>query len=275
MARSTILIYNQILTEKAAKTELSGLTSPSQVAIWRLWAFITASAINIFEQLLDVFTSEIETIVNAGVPGTSSWVRNEILKFQYSAATPQIAIVKSDFTIGYTTVDTTLNIITNCAVVPANGIVNIKVAKGTTPVPLSSLELAAVKSYADIFMPAGAIVNFVNVAADTLRVNAVVYYNGQYSATIQAVVELALTTYMNTLPFNGTVKSSDIQQKLRAIPGVTDITISQITATPTGGDPIDLILASTELVRSYQTYSGYIVNDPSNLFATTITYTVG
>lgn len=248
--------------------------SPSATAMWLNYLHTVATEIFTLQQLNNTFETEIEATIEKAIPATALWIQAESLKFQYDATTPQVAQINSDFTIGYPIFDATKQIITACAVVSnLSGIINIKVVKaGNTP--LSGPELTAFSTYADLFLPAGAIKNIISVVTDLLRVNATIYYNGQYQTTIQASVEAALNAYMATLPFNGTVKVSDVERAILSVAGVTDVVFTQITATPVSGSPINLVLASTELARTYQTYSGSIENDPGNPFSATLTYVV-
>lgn len=275
MARTIAVIKAQILASVAADSDLAVLTSQSQTAYWRLWCYIQAVAINLFEQIIDLFTIEIETLIASNVPATVPWIRAEVLLFQYSAANPQVVQINDDFSVGYATVDETLQIISNCAVVPKNnGQIDIKVATDSPPTQLSAPQVVALSAYIDDILPAGALYNVVNAAADTLRIDGTIYYNGQYNGTIQADVEAALAIFMASLPFNGVIKVTDIIQALLDVAGVTDVNLSQITVVGDNGVTTNLILASTEVVRSVQTYSGYVIEDVGNPFSTTITYAV-
>ena len=53
MARSIEQINNEIIKAKESEPALVGLTSTSKVAIWRLWAYITAFVIYILELIFD------------------------------------------------------------------------------------------------------------------------------------------------------------------------------------------------------------------------------
>lgn len=275
MARTIAVIKAQILASVAADSDLAVLTSQSQTAYWRLWCYIQAVAINLFEQIIDLFTIEIETLIASNVPATVPWIRAEVLLFQYSAANPQVVQINDDFSVGYATVDETLQIISNCAVVPKNnGQIDIKVATDSPPTQLSAPQVVALSAYIDDILPAGALYNVVNAAADTLRIDGTIYYNGQYNGTIQADIEASLETFMASLPFNGVIKITDIITALLDVSGVTDVNLSQITVVGDNGVTTNLILASTEVVRSVQTYSGYVIEDVGNPFSTTLTYAV-
>lgn len=273
--RTIAVIQAQIIANKNLQTNLSGLNSPSNVSYWKLFTYLQAVGINLLENILSLLQIEIEATVAKGVPGTSSWIRDQVLKFQYQVSPPQVVQINSDFTVSYPIPNPALFAITNCAIVPGNaGIISVKVATGTPPAAISGSVKTALISFLNTILPAGAVFQVISVAADTLRVDAEIFYNGQYTGNIQSAVEAALTDYMNDLPFNGVVKVSDIEKTILSVAGVTDVTFSQITATPNGGGGIDMVLASTENSRSYQTYAGYIINDGSNPFSSTLTYTV-
>src|ERR1700722_15751985 len=113
MARSIPVIYNQLLTVKNSQSSLNSLNSTSQVSTWNLWLWITAAGQSIFEQLCDLFTSNIETqIANAPV-FTSQWIVQMCKLFQYSSTSPQTVQlnVSSKYpylTIGYPLVNSSL-----------------------------------------------------------------------------------------------------------------------------------------------------------------------
>ncbi len=65
MARTVQQIKQQMLDAKNADPTLSALTSTSQTAKWNLYYFIVASCIAIFEQLQDLFKSDLEAIARA------------------------------------------------------------------------------------------------------------------------------------------------------------------------------------------------------------------
>lgn len=273
-------IYAQIVQAKEAQTALSGLTSTSQAAYWRLWAFIVAVSQAFMEQRFGVLQTEIETTVASAIPGTPAWIQAQVLKFQSG----NVVQVDTDFTFNYP--DPQLpEIITSCAVVVStSGSISIKVAKGgTTPVPLSAGELIELSAYLDSILPAGQVPYIISTDADTLQIGSVanptiVYYNGQYNSTIQANVIAALESFMTLLPFNGLIKISTIEDVILAVPGVVDVELSAVIATPDGGSPVVLISDASDpvfLARSYQTYAGYVTNSGSpDDFASTITFEV-
>jgi hypothetical protein len=97
MARPIAEIYDGIIESKENRTELEGLlpdnetstqlledlNSDSKVAIWRLWAWITASVMHIHETLWDLFKVEVEAIVAAAPAGTPAWYHKKVLEYQH------------------------------------------------------------------------------------------------------------------------------------------------------------------------------------------------
>lgn len=279
-ARSWQTIYAQIVAAKQAEASLNGLTSTSKAAYWNLWAFIVAVSQAFMEQRFGLLQTEIEETVASAIPGTEAWIQATVLKFQAG----NITQVNADFTFAYP--DPQLpEIITSCAVeVSPSGSISIKVAKGgTTPVPLSGAEVIELTAYLDAILPAGQIPFIISTAADTIQIGSVanptiVYYNGQYNSVIQANVIAALETFMTLLPFNGLIKISSIEEAILAVPGVVDVELSAVIATPDGGSPVVLVSDTSDPIfyaRSYQTYAGYVENSGSpNDFASTITFQV-
>lgn len=247
--------------------------SPSSVSLWSQILFVFATGIYFIEQLMNIFQTEIEATVEKAVPGTASWIRSMVLKFQYG----DVAQINPDFSIGYGTIDPTKKIISQCAVVPltGTGIVNIKAVKENPPVPLSLLEVTALNSYLDTFLPAGMTYNLISVDSDLLNIEAEIFFNGQYAPDMVSggTVETAITNYIVTLPFNGILRTSDLERVIMAVPGVIDVTFNNLRAKASAGSYIDLILNNTEVNRTYQTYSGSLTIDPSYPLSSTLTYT--
>lgn len=272
MARSTAEIKAAMIAEKALQTSLAGLTSTSTTAIWNLYFFIVAQAINIFEQLQDVFKTEIEGIAAAAVPATPPWIQQKVFEFQYDAATPQV-ITLVDFVPTYATVDTTKRIVTRCSVkTNANKTVNVKVAKGTTPGPLAGAEQTALEAMLDAILPAGVQRSVINLTSDKLWIDGDIYYNGQYSATISADVIAAIKAYLADLPFDGVVKISSIEDAIQSVAGVTDVVITEVRAR---ANTTAFGSAST-IARTWDTVAGYIVEETTagQTFTDTLTFTV-
>lgn len=271
MAQTVAYWQNKMLEQIAGDSVLSEMNSPSQVAIYRLITFVVATLVNMFEQTMDIFKTEVEDIAAKAAPGTPPWLQDQVFKFQYDATTPQV-VQLVEFVPGYDPVDTTKRIITRCSVkTDSNKIANIKVAKSDPPTPLSTLEQNALNGYLDKINPAGVEYNLINLDSDKIQIYGTVYYDGQYSPVIQTNVEAAINEYLKNLPFNGVVKNSEIEDAIQGVNGVTDVLITAVKARR------DTVAAASALTvtRVYETSSGYIVAETtaSYTFADTLTYT--
>jgi len=274
MARTTQEIYDSIILAKESDANLSGLTSNSQTAIWRLWAYIVAVTINLFEQFQDVFKEEIEEIAKTIVPGTPSWLRQKTLEFQYSQDSPQ-NLVLVDLVPTYPVINESLRIISRASVTEATNLTaNVKVAKNNPPEPLSGLEQTALIDYLGTIRFAGTKINVVNLAPDRLFVNANVYYDGAYSSVIENNVKTALRNYLQNLSsfenFNGVVRNSAIVDTIQKVEGVIDVQLNQVKARANS----TLFENGTVVTLKYETFAGYIIEEDSsgNTFDDSITF---
>lgn len=267
MARSIAQIQAQIIAFKNAQPDLAGLNSTSNRAIWLLWTFITASAIGIFEQLLDAYVAIIEAIVGRSAAASVLWVQDKMFKFQYSATDPQI-VQLIETVPQYPTVDAALRITTACSVTTdTSNAVNIKLAKGNPYVAFSGPELSAAQDYINTIGVAG--INYVaqSLDADKIFIDALIYYKGQYSAVIKLNVIATLNAYLQRLSiinFNGSLKMSDLEQIIRNVEGVNDVVLNNVRgrADTTAFAFSTYFIQNTALInRLWNSTAGYIVQE--------------
>lgn len=279
MARSIATIVALLDAEQAAQTGLSGLNSPSTTAIFKLWKYIVATQMFLQETLWDIYKAALELTISKAAVGTSAWLQDKVLKFQYDATTPQVLSVGSDFSVNYTTVDTTKQIITRAAVNrTAQRTVLVKVAKSDPPVALSGSELSSLNGYLDDICFAG--VNYVatSLVSDKLYLKANVYYDGQYSNTISESVISAVNVYLATLPFDGKIKLSAIVDSIQTVTGVNDVVLEDVAVRADAtafSSKTYMVQGNTTLIPLYQLAAGYIVEETtaSNTFTDTLTFT--
>jgi hypothetical protein len=291
MARTIAEIESQIIKEKNSQPSLSGLNSPSQVAIFRTWIFIQAVAISLLEQVIDVFKDDFENKVSKSVAGTPKWIQDKVLKFQYSATNPQITKL-IDFIPSYNVIDASLRIITRCSVkTNALNQVLVKVAKNNPPEQLSTIELNSLTGYLNqggngTLSGAGTGIGFAGIntivqsfSADKIFIKANIKYDGQYSTVIKENVINAINVYLSAIDFSGEFKTLLLVDAIQKVSGVLDISISDIAFrandTPFAASPIYIIKDKTELSTSLNLFSGYLIGETtaSNTLSDTITYT--
>lgn len=281
MARTVAAIQAQIISSKEAEADLNGLTSDSNRAIWRLWTFVIASCIAIFEQLMDVYQSAIETFVSKSAGASRLWVQDRMFKFQYDATNPQV-IQLIDTVPTYPVVDATKRIITACSVTSGiSNVVNVKIAKGSPYVALSSPELSAAQSYIDTIGVAGITYTCISLDADRIYIDAEVFYQGQYSAIIQQSVIDALNSYLQTLSitnFDGSIKMSDLEAVIRNVAGVNDVVMNNVCVrlkTVSFPSRTFLIQNKTLISKSYSSGAGYLIQEDTSgqTFTDSLTFT--
>lgn len=265
-------LHSDIVGNVGANPTLSALNSPSQVAIWRLWAFVTACAIWLLEKLFDAHVAEVEAIAARAVPGTKEWYVNRVKEFQYDSVTTYYLTVVNGVPT-YNIIDETKRIIKVASLtIGNNGLLIIKAAKdggGGSYVPLSLPEKNSLDSYVNQIKFAGTSHTIQSNNSDKLRIYADIYFDGVVPlSTIQSNVESAINEYLLNIPFDGQILLNGIIDAVQAVTGVKDMFISVAEATP------DYLVTPSysAITREYQTLAGYIVIDPNFPLSTTLNY---
>lgn len=263
-----------IQAARLASPELSALTtSPaSTTSIYRLLERSVAAAIWVFEGMLTRFQADIAELVNGAPVGTLKWYVDRALEFQVN--TDLTTLVAKDNRVQYVPVDTTKRLITRAAATETGNKVILKVAKALNAAgglqPLSKSERQQVQAYFDRLRPAGIQMEVASTAADRLRVDGSVYYNPLLKEQdVRNGVEAAIAGYLAALPFNGLLLVSRLEDAIQAVPGVTDVALTNVQARAAKlKDPF---------TRAYYAEAGYIVpeddtNSPNNLLTNSIKY---
>jgi hypothetical protein len=297
MARSVQTIKDKMLADIQADTTLGSiLTSPSLTAIYNLWCYIIASAINLFEQVQDLYISNAEAIALKTPPGSPKWIQNQVFNYQYdSSGSPStnVVVINPDFSVGYATKNTAFNIVTLCSVTTAaNGLVNIKAAQGNSTTGYSAITGTA-KTQLDGFLTevigAGIYHNLISQDGDYIAIYGSVYYQNGYAGIIQSNVETALKSYLDSISisdntgnkpvnYTGQIKVSEVIDAVLNADGVVDFNLAKIvcrnysTSLPLG--TVVYELTSGINARFYDTAAGYARQETtsSNTWADTITY---
>lgn len=285
MARTLEAIKEEIKTKIRTYPELDDYLFPeqggSQVSVFNLIIFTVTASMYTLEVMIDLLQETIQDIADSAPAGNAKWLQRQILNFQYGDV-----VTLTDFVPGYDPVDESARIVTACSVKElGSGVVSIKVAKGTAPAlgPLSGPELAALKDYyygtstTEGIGFAGVRANFVNLEADRMRVEATVYFLGQYiEADVKADVIEAIDDFFatfQTIAFDGTVFMIKLVDAIQAVPGVSRVVLTDIKArqeTVALGSATDI-----DVQGYYTTVAGYIISEDtaSNTLDDTITMT--
>lgn len=274
-------IYNQILTEKNSLSSLNNLNNPSQTAIWNMWAYLTAVAIWVQTSLWALFESDTDAAIALAPSWTAQWVQAQCFKFQYSSSIPQVVTLDSNFVPFYSTVDTTLQIISRCSVVTQpNRIVSVKVATSNPPQALTTGQTLSLTGYLDQISPAGVQYNVLSASPDQMLIGATVYYDGQYASTIQAAVIASINNYMANIEFDGFVRISALENAILATPGVNDCELNNVAIRPSTiafSQTTYLVQNNTEIFNKYPMFAGYVIPETTagETLTDTLTFTIG
>lgn len=237
MARTVTQIHDGMLTDISSNEVLSEyLNSNSIYAIYRLFTFIIAYAIWVFENILDNHFFEINDKLANQKAGTLPWYRAMALRFQYGFDLVQ----DKDFFDNGTATEEQIEaskIIKYAAVNEAedSSRVILKIA-GETDGILSNFEdfeqVEAIEAYINEIRVAGVEVTIINYKADKLYLNLRIKRDsllltdtGMSKLEGNYPVNEALQEFMKELKFNGELQLSLLIDKLQIIPGVLDATL--------------------------------------------------
>ena len=288
MARSVSVIKAKMLSDIQADSTLnSKLTSPSLTAVYNLWCFIVASAINLFEQIQDAYIVTAEIVALQTPPATALWIQNQVFNYQYdnsgSSAT-NVIVINPDFSVGYATKNTAFNIVTLCSVnTLPNNKVQVKVAQGTlsggfsaiTGLPFTQLDGALTQ-----ILPAGITHVLISQSADLVAVYGTIYYQNGFAGIIQSNVNIALKAYIDSISisnttgnkavnYTGAIKVAAIEAAILNAGGVVDVNITRIVARDyaTGFTSAQVVydLATGVNNRFYNTKAGYAIQETTSL----------
>jgi len=201
MSRSATEIYNSLIQTKESDPNLDSLDSTSLTAIWRLFLYVEAVGISLFEQVFDSFLLDMEFKIENTPVNSKKWYNNQMISyFQYNVdpAKGELIIDPTTFIPGYEIEDDPSKIIEYAATTENNRNVTIKVAKQVNNLPetLSPDELISAASFVDRIKPVGTIANVVSFVSDKILLDVEIYYNGSFVSTdLQAQIEENIQAY--------------------------------------------------------------------------------
>lgn len=292
MARSVQTIQTNILNSISANSVLSPLlTSTSLASVFNVFAYVIAVAQNLLEQDWDDYLAQIQTYASQTPAASTNWMAAQAFSYQYdpsgSTATNQLTIL-SNGAWGYATVNSSFNIITRCAVnTTANNTVQIKIAQGTTPAPITGTAFTQAQSYFQAIGTAGINYNVISLAADNLVVKATIYFKPGCSSLVQSSVPAAIQNYLNNIaiysigsqePINyeGLIEVSGLEDAIFNADGVSDVDLQQVLCYPAAGSISSATtvynLSAAINNRNYIMAAGYAIVDNTN---TNLTYQAG
>lgn len=268
-------IQNKIRTYPEFDNYLFPSDGGSKSSLFNIIIFVVAASQFVFEAIVDALKVDIQAIADSAPSGNAAWLRQQILNFQFG---DQVSINTTDpdgdnyFVPFYAVPDESKQIITRCAISDgAQGSVNIKVAKGIVPnlEPLTSGELSALQDYyygttdTEGIGFAGVVANFISLDPDRIRIEADIYYYGQFiQATVKSNVISAIDNFLATFAddnFGGTVKLIKLVDAIQAVEGVSRVDLLNVEARQATVPFASR--TSVDVQGIYQTGAGYIISE--------------
>jgi hypothetical protein len=267
-SRTVNEIFESLIDIKEITPELSGATSTSNTALWRVFYQTVANGIAIFEQLQDAFKTDLEAVRDSAQIYNEAWWNQKMTDFfQYDPLDSDVGVLKisDNFVPFYTTEDETAKIIDFCSTTRAEGRASatIKIAKDAgdgTPEQLTLDELNAAKGFTNKMQGAGLLINVVSFPGDELKLDIDIYYKGDGVETVveQQVIDSIELYLKDALTFDGKIKILTLVDFLQNnIPSLDDLEITKATILPDGGN-------DTVFTRATDTKAGYAVFDVEN-----------
>ena len=230
MARTIEQINNEIIKAKESEPALAGLTSTSKVAIWRLWAYITAFVIWTLEKIFDEHKKEVSEALSELKPHTARWYRNKALAFQYGFDLRSETDLFDNTGKSKEEIENS-KIVKYSAVVESETesrlIVKIATEQGGELQPISVGQKASFDAYINEIRDAGVRITTINYLPDILKLQMKIYRdpfvldeNGQSILTGEKPVEKAIKEYFKKLPFNGELVLAHLVDALQQVEGV-------------------------------------------------------
>lgn len=256
-------IYQEINDEVTSDLTINA-TSTSKVSEFRLWEYIVAQTSLLLQGLWEIKKTELQQAADAVPTCNDSWWDAELRKFQYGDELLLDNVTKKYY---YEITDTTKQIVNSVAISNQQ----IKVAKAG-PAPLTDDERAALDSFVRKVQPLGTNIILISQDADVIHLDVEIFYDAIVPLNdVQTAVESAINTYLTSLDFSvgrtGTFYITFLVDALQAVNGVVDVKVNNVLAGQTGATELSTVS------RKYSPVAGYLVVDPDNPLATSLTYT--
>jgi len=253
MARTITDIQAHILAEKEATPGLESLNSTSKTAIWRLWTYVTATAIWALENLFDLHKKEVDNLLLTKKPHNLLWYKTKAEAFQYGKELKPDSDRYDNKGVDHLEVAKS-RIVKHVAIVEnkKTGWVRIKAAKEVNgqlqalsqpdalkkSSPPEPDELGALNRYMQQIKDAGVKLIVQSLPPDRLKMHIDIYYDAMVlddkgqrldGGSIKPVND-TINAYLRSLPFNGAFVLATLTDRLQETPGVVIPQIRHVLA---------------------------------------------
>lgn len=281
MARTVTQIYNEMLAEKAKYSSLNALTNTSAVAIWSSLMYACAVVMASFEQIQDVFKTELLIEAEKLPVGTKRWYADKALEYQdgYELIYDRVS---GRYKYEVIDNDSLLCKVSSCEDEAGN--IVIKVAKDNGSGGLTNLtttEITNVFNYFQLIKMIGPVLLVKSLLPDIMRLrmkikvdNTIINSLGQSVASPTTYpIEDAINTYISSfslITFGSEFNIQGLIDAIQSVRGVINIKINSALARADNDILFNDILATD--MNTYQSVAGYMIIDPTFTLRNNITY---
>lgn len=281
MARTVTTIYNEMLAEKAKYSSLDSLTNSTSVAIWKSIMYACAVVMASFEQIQDVFKSELLEQASKLPIGTTKWYAQKALDYQEGYS---LFYNRNNGGFEYQVVDETAKINKVSSCVSEGGNIVIKVAKDNGSGSLTNLtepQIVQVYNYFQTIKVVGPLLKVLSLSPDLMRLNIKIKVDntkinnlGQSVTSITTYpIEDAINLHIGSFSlqtFGSELTLLSIIDAIQAVDGVLNVKVNECKA-KSAGDVVFTDVLANEL-NTYYSIAGYLTIDPSYTLRNNITY---
>jgi hypothetical protein len=262
-----------MILEKEESPYLTGLTSNSRVAVWRLLFYICAVAVKVVEDLYSLHVAEVEKAGLEAIAGTLAWYAAQTLLYQFG---DELSYDAESGNFGYEIIDPDKRVVKLAtAQDDSTGRVFIKAAKIDTgtgiPEPLSVNELAGLTGYWNQKKFAGTTMVVTSDLPDLAHIAYRIIYDPNI---LNQDGELLLDTAIKPVEdainqffvdfgiqnFAGIFQIVDITDYIQDVQGIINTAPTIIDMTKNDGSGFINVLATQD--NRYESVAGYIIVDP-------------
>lgn len=230
--------------------------SPSAASEWRLWTWVVATAIHLFEVVMDTFRKEMDEVTDRITPGTVRWYADQCRRFQNGH---ELLFDEQTAQLYYEREDHDARIIDVVAVTEGLQYLSIKVAKideQNKIVPLTSDELLNFSGYINAIKFAGTEVVAVSTNADKIRYDMEVFYDPTVPMTVvRERVVTAMDAFRAGQDFNSMLYEQKLVTAVMAVDGVVTADLKKLERKGTSMTGFEPVRIAEELEAGYFDYA--------------------
>ncbi len=236
MARTLSEIYKEAVDKRNEYLQLTEFKNDSKMSILDAFTWVVSACIWTFENILDVFQTDIAVDIQNRINGTPSYYASALLKYQSG---DELQMSDDGTSFSYPTLDETKRVITKVSYseVQEQGFYDKKlIFKLATGEPgsyerIETDELVAIRAYLKQIAFAGTNLEAVSRKGDILIPRVTVYYDGAVTEDeLYTNIENALNQFIQNVDFNGAIYTQKIIDAIQSAEHVVDVYINPNSA---------------------------------------------